>query len=153
MFGVLGDDGIADFGEEGGILTEIVAGGIAALADPKVQEDLGLSEDQKNKLKEIRDKVEKQMRTMFEGLRDLSPEQRRARFNEGREKMQTMRKEIEEQTSQTLTAAQRDKFEQMKGKKIDIPMPQFGRGGPPGGNRGGDRGGPRGGDRGGPPQP
>jgi hypothetical protein len=109
--------------------------GVGALADSKVQDELGLSEEQKTKLKEIRDKVETQMRSVFESMRDLSQEQRRAKFAEMREKMQSARKETEEQTLQTLTAAQRDKFEQLKGKKIDIQMPQFGRGGPPGGNR------------------
>jgi hypothetical protein len=116
--------------------------GVGALADSKVQDELGLSEEQKTKLNGIRDKVETQMRSMFEGMRDLTQEQRRAKFAEMREKIQSSRKELEEQTLQTLTAAQRDKFEQMKGKKIDIQMPQFGRGGPPGGNRGGNRPGP-----------
>jgi Spy/CpxP family protein refolding chaperone len=115
--------------------------GVAALGDTKVQDDLGLSEQQKTKLKEIRDKVETQMRSMFEGIRDLPEDQRRAKFAESRQKMDTLRKETEEQVLQTLTAQQRDKFEQMKGKKIDIQMPQFGRGGPPGGNRGGNPGG------------
>jgi len=118
--------------------------GVSALADPKVQEEIGLSEEQKNKLKEIRDKVETQVRAMFEGMRGQPPEQIRARMTESREKMRTLRKDIEDQTLQVLTAAQRDKFEQLKGKKIDIQMPQFGP--PGGGNRGGN-------DRGGPPQP
>lgn len=121
--------------------------GVSALNDPKVQEELGLSEEQKTKIKEVRDKADSQMRSMFEGMRDLTQEQRRAKFMEGREKMLSMRKEIEEQTVQVLTAEQRGKFEQMKGKKIEIQMPQFGRGGPqggpPGGNRGGNRGGPQ----------
>jgi Spy/CpxP family protein refolding chaperone len=121
--------------------------GVSALSDPKVQEEIGLSEEQKNKLKEIRGKVETQMRAMFEGMRGQSPEQMRARMSEGREKMQSMRKEIEEQTMQVLTAAQRDKFEQMKGKKLDIQMPRFGPGGPGDGNR------RRGNPGGGPPQP
>ncbi len=33
MFGVPGDDGVADLGEQRGILLEIVAGRVAALAD------------------------------------------------------------------------------------------------------------------------
>jgi Spy/CpxP family protein refolding chaperone len=121
--------------------------GVSALNDPKVQEEVGLSEEQKAKLKEIRDKVETQVRTMFEGMRGQPPEQIRARMTESREKMRTLRKDIEEQTLQVLTAAQHDKFEQLKGKKIDLQMPQFGPpGAPPGGNRGGS-------NRGGPPQP
>lgn len=115
--------------------------GISALADPKVQDELGLSEQQKTKLKELRDSVETQMRAMFEGMRGLSDEQRRTRMNEGREKMEKLRKDVQDQTVAILSAEQRDKFEQMKGKKIDVQMPR-GFGGPPGGGPGGP-GGPR----------
>jgi hypothetical protein len=119
--------------------------GTSALSDPKVQEELGLTEQQKTKIQEIGETAGNQMRAMFEGSRGLSEEQRRARRAEDREKMTKMWAGVQEQTLATLTAEQRDKFEQMKGKKIEIQWPQRGPGGPPGGGPGGpgnrDRGG------------
>jgi hypothetical protein len=111
--------------------------GTSALSDPKVQEELGLTEQQKTKIQEIGETAGNQMRAMFEGSRGLSEEQRRARRAEDREKMTKMWAGVQEQTLATLTAEQRDKFEQMKGKKIEIQWPQRGPGAPPGGGPGG----------------
>lgn len=111
--------------------------GTSALADPKVQDELGLNEQQKTKLKELRDKVEEQMRSMFEAVRGLPDAERRAKMTESREKMQKLFKDAQDQATETLTAQQRDKFEQLKGKKIEIQWPQRGPGGPPGGGPGG----------------
>jgi len=124
--------------------------GTSALADPKVQEQLGLSEQQKAKLQQVRENIEGQMRAMFEGIRGLPDAERRAKLTASREKMQKLFKDVEDQAIETLTAQQRDKFEQMKGKKIDIQWPQRGPGGPPPGGPGGP---PPGGAAGGTPRP
>lgn len=123
--------------------------GTAALNDEKVQQDLGLSDQQKAKLKEIREKAEGEMRSMFESLRGIPAEQRQAKMRENRDKFQKLFQDSQDQTIGTLTAQQRDKFEQMKGKKIEIQWPQRGRG--PGGPGTPPAGGPPGPPPGGPP--
>lgn len=106
--------------------------GTSALADAKVQEDLGLTAEQKTKLRELREKAEADIRGAFEGLRELSEEARRAKMAESREKMQKAIKDVAEQAMGVLTDQQRAKFEEMKGKKIEIQWPQRGPQGRPG---------------------
>jgi Spy/CpxP family protein refolding chaperone len=57
---------------------------------PTVQKDLDLVADQKTKIKEINDKAAAAMRELFSGMGDLTPEERRAKFQENRKKMETM---------------------------------------------------------------
>ena len=100
--------------------------GTAVLIDPKVQEQLGLNEQQKNKLRELSEKVQGEIRGMWEGFRELGDEARRAKMAENREKMQKITKDASDQAMATLTEQQRTKLEEMKGKKIDIQWPQRG---------------------------
>lgn len=100
--------------------------GTTALIDPKVQQELGLNEQQKNKLRELSEKTQSEIRGMFEGLRELGDEARRAKMAENREKMQKIIKDAQDQAMATLTEQQRTKLEEMKGKKIDIQWPQRG---------------------------
>ena len=100
--------------------------GAGALADPKVQEELGLNQQQKTKLQDLSEKTQSQVRAMFEGVRDLSDEARQAKMAENRQKMQGMIKDATDQAMATLTDQQRTKLEEMKGKKIDIQFPQRG---------------------------
>jgi Spy/CpxP family protein refolding chaperone len=112
--------------------------GAEALGDEKVQKELGLSDDQKSKLTKIRDKARSDITALFQAPRDgnLDEDARRARFAEAREKVQGMIKAASDDAMNVLTAEQRDKFEKMKGAKIEIQFPQRGRGGPggPGGS-------------------
>ena len=62
------------------------------LAADSVAKDLNLTDDQKAKIKDIDDKAQASMREAFEGLRDLSPEERQQEMAELREKMQSQRK-------------------------------------------------------------
>jgi Spy/CpxP family protein refolding chaperone len=108
--------------------------GAGALVDPKVQGELGLSEDQKSKLTKIQEKATADVTALWQGLRDanLDEDARRARMAENREKMQSLIKTASDDATGVLTTEQRDKFEKMKGAKIDIQWPQ--RGGRGGGN-------------------
>jgi len=54
---------------------------------PQVQEELELSDQQKTKLKELEEEARRQTREQWSGLRDLSPDQRRAKYAELRQKM------------------------------------------------------------------
>ncbi len=109
--------------------------GAAALADEKIQKELGVSDDQKSKLKGIQDKAMADITALWQGLRDanLDDDARRAKMAENREKMQSLMKAASDDAMNVLSADQRDKFEKMKGAKIEIQFPQ--RGGPGGGNR------------------
>jgi Spy/CpxP family protein refolding chaperone len=64
-----------------------------------VQKDLDLVADQKAKIKEISDKADAARRELFSGMRDLTQEERQAKFAESRKKMEEMgektNKEIE----------------------------------------------------------
>lgn len=113
--------------------------GVGALNDKEIQKDLKMTEEQVAKLKSIGEEAAKKMQEMFAGMRDLSPEERQAKFAEMGQKMQEARKETESKLMNVLTAEQKDLLEKMKGEKLDIPeselRPRFGAGGFGGGQR------------------
>jgi Spy/CpxP family protein refolding chaperone len=101
--------------------------GARALNEAKLQETLGLSDDQKQKIKDISDKADESRRASFQGGNrgQMSEEQRT--------KMTQIGKDSLDQAMAVLTSQQKEKLEQMQGKKIDIQF-QFPRrpgGGPP----------------------
>lgn len=98
--------------------------GAAALIDPKVQEQLGLNEQQKTKLRDLSEKTQNEIRSLWEGIRELPDEARQKKMAENREKMPKIIKDASDQAMATLNEEQRTKLEQMKGKKIDIQFPQ-----------------------------
>jgi Spy/CpxP family protein refolding chaperone len=55
-----------------------------------VQKDLDLVADQKAKIKEINDKADAARRELFSGMRDLTQEERQAKFQENMKKMQDL---------------------------------------------------------------
>lgn len=65
-------------------------GGLALLSDEAVKKDLGITDDQVKKLEEFQTKVRAEMGTLFQGLRDLSQEQRTAKFQELQKKTAEM---------------------------------------------------------------
>jgi len=118
-------------------LTEIYIqqAGVAALNDADIAEKLKISDDQKEKMSKVREEQQTAMRELFAGGRDGGGDR------EGlRAKMEESRKKTEEKILAVLNDDQKKQFEEMKGKKFDMPE-NAGRG--PGG-RGGDRGGNRG---------
>jgi hypothetical protein len=106
------------------------ARGPSALVDAKVLQELGVSDAQKERLTKLRERVEKERQTMFgggrEGFRNMSEEQRRARFTEMREKMDKLTKEVTTEAMSILTPQQKEKLEKMQGKKFDFDMPSRG---------------------------
>ena len=65
-------------------------GGLTLLQDENVKKDLGINEDQVKKLAEFQAKSREEMRQAFQGLRDLSAEERTAKFQELQKKMTEM---------------------------------------------------------------
>jgi Spy/CpxP family protein refolding chaperone len=109
------------------------AAGPAALLKPEVAKDLGLSDEQRDNVKKIFGEAREQRQKLLASMRDLEPEERMQKMGETREKMNQIQKETGEKAMKVLTAEQRDKFEKMKGKKIDLKFPPMG---PRGGRRG-----------------
>lgn len=62
-------------------------GGLMLLGDENVKKDLGITDDQVTKLQEVQQKSGEQIRALFQGIQDLSPEERQAKFAEIQKKM------------------------------------------------------------------
>lgn len=117
---------------------ELQTQGIRALTTDEVVKELGLSDkakaDVETTIAASGEKMRAAMQTLFQG----------GNRDGLREKMEELRKGIEEEVLAKLTQSQRDKFAEMKGEPFE--MPQGGGFGGPGGQRG------RGGEGGGRPQ-
>ncbi len=126
--------------------------GTMALMDPEIAAKLNITEEQKAKFEEIRNKSGERMREVFgSGDRDKM-----------REEMAKVRKESDDASLAVLTAEQRKQFDEMKGEPFEMPEGTFGGfgggrggfggpGGGPGGPGGGGRPGGDGGSRRRPP--
>lgn len=73
---------------------------------PTVQKELGLTESQQTKVKEVTEKARGEMREMFSGMRGLTEEQRRAKFAELEKKMQARMEETSKAIESTLQPSQ-----------------------------------------------
>jgi Spy/CpxP family protein refolding chaperone len=106
-------------------------GGAAALTEGELAETLGLTEDQREQIREKSEEVQ----------RDLN------------DKINQLRVEARNQLLEVLTPEQRAKLESMMGSEFTLPTPQFNQPGGPGGFRGRNFGfgGPRNRDRANPP--
>jgi hypothetical protein len=119
-------------------LTEIYVqiAGVNALQDEEVSKDLGLTDAQKTKLAEVRRQNQEAfgtlMREQFGGGGGGDPEAARAKRDE-------LQKANDAKVLAVLTADQQKKFDELKGKKFDMPEGAGRRGGGPGG-QGGTRG-------------
>lgn len=93
--------------------------GTRALSREDIQQKLGLSETQKTKIEEAR-------RSAFQGLfgggrrRRGNDNQKRPSREDIQKRFQEAREKAEKAVMEVLTSAQKSKFEQMKGKKVDI---------------------------------
>jgi Spy/CpxP family protein refolding chaperone len=93
-------------------------GGMAGLvARDEVQQELQLVDEQKDKVRtitdEARNKLRDQMRDMFTQARNLSDEERRARFGELRTKIETVSVETDKQLEKVLLPHQLDRLKQI----------------------------------------
>ena len=86
--------------------------GITAFADPKAQGKLGLSDDQRSKLREIADDADRKMRDLREGF---------ANDREGTmEKMRAARKESMDKALGVLTDGQKKSWKEMTGEPFEV---------------------------------
>ncbi len=118
--------------------------GVGALANAEVAKKIGLDEAQ---AKTIQTELQDAMGSMRDKMREIFAGGDR---EAARKKIESLRKELDEQVLAKLTDEQRQKFEELKGEPFKMPegmlRPGGGRGGPggPGGQGGGGR---RGGNR------
>jgi Spy/CpxP family protein refolding chaperone len=123
-----------------GISIQVMGAG-ALLADSALAKELEVSDEQKTKLRETQQANMRAMGESFRELRELSGEERRAKFEE-------LRAAADKKLLEVLTSEQQEKLNSLKGEKVDVDISQLwgrGRGGFEGrGGRGrgerGDRG-------------
>ena len=115
---------------------------VRSLTNPLVAEEIGVTEEQIANVKKIQEESGAKIREIMRGGADF-------RSDDVRSKMETARAEVSEKALAVLSAEQKQKLEELKGAKFDLPQgPGFGgrgQGGPGQGGpgRGGERRGPR----------
>lgn len=92
-------------------------GPIGLIQQQDVQQEIELTDDQQAELQKlgetIRDEIRSQMQGMFQGMRDLSDEERQARFNEIRTKFEEINKNAEGRLQEVLLPHQFDRLKQI----------------------------------------
>jgi Spy/CpxP family protein refolding chaperone len=105
-------------GPRGGPGGPFGGGGVLGLAQQQeVQQEIELSEDQQAQLKTLSDTIRSeardQMQDMFQGMRDLSDEERQAKFAEIRIKFEEINKDAEARMQSVLMPHQIDRLKQI----------------------------------------
>lgn len=78
-----------------------------------VRKELEIVDDQVEKIRALSDEMREQMRDLYSGLRDLSQEERQAKFTELREKSAELQKELSAKVDDVLLPQQRDRLKQI----------------------------------------
>jgi hypothetical protein len=100
--------------------------GAGALEEKEVQEAVGVSSEQLDKMKSIREAAMEKGRSLMESLRDATDQERRAKFQE-------FGKQIQEEVMGVLTSEQKEKFDKLKGPKFELDFSALRPRGGPGG--------------------
>jgi len=126
--------------------------GAMALLDPEVAEKLSISKEVTEAMNKDVTASQEEGREMFQKLMaEGNREANREAMGSMREKMEEMRKALENKLVAHLSDEQKTKFEEMKGEKFELAPMTFGGRGGPGGDRGAGPGGERRGPEGGRP--
>lgn len=106
--------------------------GAQMLTRDDVAQKLNLTDEQKKQVRQVLDQAQEQRRQSFQNRQQgQQPD-----FAALREQMEKQRKETDEKALAVLTPRQKEQWEQMKGKPVDLPRGGFGfGGGRPGQNR------------------
>lgn len=79
-----------------------------------VQKNLELTDEQKATIEKFADEMHTQMQAELKGIRDLSPEERRAKYTEMRSKLDEREKEVQKKLDEVLKTPQRDRLGQIE---------------------------------------
>jgi Spy/CpxP family protein refolding chaperone len=110
---------------------ELAGNRIEVFSKKEVAEALEITDEQKQKLTELREKVASERREAFGGGQGGPPSE------DARAKMKKLGEETMGKAKEILTSEQREKLEKMTGKKVDFDLSELGGFG---GGRGGRRG-------------
>jgi Spy/CpxP family protein refolding chaperone len=83
------------------------------LRNDKVQTELKITDDQKGKIETVLDEYSEQARQQFSGLRDLSEEERRAKFEELQASFQARTEELNKQLATILDEGQTQRLQEI----------------------------------------
>jgi Spy/CpxP family protein refolding chaperone len=83
------------------------------LRDEQIRKELEIVGDQQAELDAISERIRNEMRKRFEGMRDLSQEERRAKWQEMQEEMREQGAKIAEEVDKVLLPHQRDRLKQI----------------------------------------
>ena len=105
-------------GRGGGFFGGGQSSGLELINDENVRKELDLVDDQVSKLREIQGRAGEEMRAAFEGfdfqgLRDLSEEERDAKFAPIRAKMEKVNADIQKDIDQVLLPQQRQRLKEI----------------------------------------
>jgi Spy/CpxP family protein refolding chaperone len=91
-----------------------LGGGITGLLQTnEVQKEIELMDDQRQELDAIAEEMRGELRGMFQGMGELSPEERRARFDEIRSRAAELQTKAEGKVQQVLLPHQFDRLKQI----------------------------------------
>jgi len=83
------------------------------IGNEKVQKELELVEDQVSKINKLREESQAEGRKLFEGIRDLPEDQRRAKFEEMNTKREESQKALRAKINEVLLPDQRDRLKEL----------------------------------------
>jgi len=88
-------------------------GTMGLLQNEQVREELGIVDDQMEEIRALGEEMRDEMRSVFQGLRDLPEDERRAAFEGMREKMEGLRADMESKMNRVLLPHQVDRLKQI----------------------------------------
>lgn len=95
----------------------------AALERPEIVKALGISEEQRGRVRAMRDRLNEKRKAEFPRLGGLNPKERRQKFIETMKEWDRAGAELSKQVLDVLTPEQRAKFDKLFGKKIEVKWP------------------------------
>ena len=108
-FGFGGPGGFGPGGPGGGM-----GGNFLQLANNEViRNELDITDEQFERIRELADKTQQGMREMFSGMRDIAPEEREQRMTEMREKMQERTEAAQKELDSILLPLQKKRLKQL----------------------------------------
>jgi hypothetical protein len=114
--------------------------GVQALKNETIAKKLKITDEQTEKIDAAIAWGREQQTGLFEGMRDLSREERQQAFQEMQEKRTKLQEQVKEKAMAALSKEQQEQMKKLCGKKFELDMQSFR------GMRGGFRGGRQGGE-------